>query len=650
MTGIRSALIRKEIREILRDRRAIVLSFLLPIFIYPVTFSFTSWLDRRDDAKTVEQSSRVAIHGELPTVRDALQGDQWIEVVATGNAPAALTDGRIDAWIDASQGWGQADSVPTIRLVFDATQEPGRVARDRVEAVLEQVREDESNRRYRDAGGQGALSDRVILAVVDVATEAETGGARAGQLIPMLLIMTLFVGGGTLSTDLVAGEKERGTLETLYLAPVPRSHIAFSKFMVVWGATAITGSLNLLSMLYCYRAGLITDSMTGNAGGLAISGAGVALSFVLIPPLAALVGGVLLGVSALARSLREAQLYLAPAMLLAMIPGLLATGQHVQLTPFTALLPLTNVALAIRDGLLAPVPAGLFVLVCLASIGWGLVATRWTTGILSREDTILGFDPEPFFARSRAGRRRAAFVGMSATVLIFFYLGALAQARDVIWGLVFTLWLLLPLLGAGTLRLAWSGGSLVKLLSLRRPRPGALLGGAFLGAGLVVPIRDGVYRLQQLFLPTPVAFGEELAGSLDELTLGWTILLFAVSPGIMEEMVFRGAFLGLLRRIGSTRSAVLISSAFFGVIHLSVFRFLPTFIIGLVAGTTVVRAGALLPAMVLHAVYNSLAIASDRLPESAQPLLAGGLAGWGASLILLAGGAMLIRRQSRGDT
>ncbi len=684
MTRTRRAFVRKEIREILRDRRAILLSFVLPIFIYPVTFSFTSWLERRGESKAEETRSRIVVSGDADLLRRAIRDDPDLVLVERSgddDLREMLQSGEVDAWVDVAppradvpplpdeEGDGVAEDVaageeaveetsdgeatsvlPRVRLIHHGPHEESVKARDRIDALLAAVREDETLRRYRAAGGDGDPEALVRLATIDIATEAETGGARAGRLIPFLLVMTLFIGGGAISTDLVAGEKERGTLETLYLAPVRRREIAESKFLVVWVACLLTGVLNLLSMLFCYRAGLISDATAGDAA-VVISGPGVLLAFLLIVPLAALVGSVLLGISALARSLREAQMYLAPAMLLAMIPGLLATGQHIPLSAFTALLPIANVALAIRDGLLGPVPLGLFAIVCGASVGWGLLATGWTTRVLSREDTILGFDPEPFLAKSEGGRRRAALLGMAGTVLLYFYAGNLLQSWDLVKGLALSLWVLLPLLGGGALALAWNGGRLARVLSLRGASPAAVLGGALIGAGLVVPIRFALFELQQRFLPTPEGLTAGMETGLESLSTGMLLLLFAVSPAIWEELVFRGAFLGLWRRVAPARSAVLVQAVFFALIHLSVFRLAPTFVIGAAAGWVVVRTGSLIPAMFLHAFYNGSAVMQEELPASVAWMFSGSPASFAAAAVLLAAGAWLTRvgREAQDD-
>jgi membrane protease YdiL (CAAX protease family) len=134
----------------------------------------------------------------------------------------------------------------------------------------------------------------------------------------------------------------------------------------------------------------------------------------------------------------------------------------------------------------------------------------------------------------------------------------------------------------------------------------------------------------------------DLDGPLEGLTTPLLIFLFAFSPGICEELVFRGAFLGLLRRVGTTRAAVLLSSIYFGLIHLSVFRFVPTFLLGLLMAGLTVSTGSIFPAMVFHMAYNGLAVWLGRLSlELPQSLT--GASGWGVSLALLALGFAMVR-------
>jgi sodium transport system permease protein len=625
----------KELRELRRDRRALLVMFVIPVLIYPALFTFTTHLERQRLRETQAAVFRVAVTGPATGVREAVEAAKGL--VLSGEADSAavsarMAEGGLDVWVDSG-----ADGAMFLR--YDGSRDDSEEALARVEEVLEEVRARERDRRYRAAGGAGSLADAVEIREVDVATEEEAAGATAGRRIPYLLIFTLFLGGASVAVDVVAGEKERGTLETLYLTPVPRLTIARAKFLVVVGATMLTGTLNLASLAVCYRLGLIGDAGTGAA--VELSTAGLAACFVLTIPLAAVIGGLLLGISAFARSMKEAQYYVMPMMMVAFVPGLLSMTQDVRLTGFTALIPVANVSIALRDALRGDLAAPMLALVTAASLFWAALVLRWTAGVLSREDTILGFDPEPLFGRTRGGRRRAAWLGIAGTTLGFFYVGQILQNRDLLRGLALSLWVLLPLMAAAAVRFAWpGGGSVAALLSLRRPTLRALLGAAALGAGLFVPMVRGVFVLQSSFLPMPGNLFEFLESGFDDIGLPVLLLLIAVSPGVCEELVFRGAFLGLLRRTGTTRAAVIGSSVFFALIHLSVFRFVPTFLLGATMGAIVVRTRSIFPAMLFHMVYNGTTVVLGSMEE--LPAFADGAAGWGVSLALLGAGALLL--------
>lgn len=635
--GAIGAFVRKELREISRDRRAIVFSFIFPILIYPAMFSFMSGLERSSEEKLERARPRVLLTGEAVAFREAMEADTSF-VTMSGAAPAdslerALREGDLEAWVKLESD--------TLTIVFYGPHEVSQAAADRLREFFVGLAAGRRDLRWREAGGAGGMEELVIGVEADIATAEESGGARAGSLIPYILIFSLFIGGSSLSTDLVAGEKERGTLETLYLTPAARRDIATAKYLVVVGGSIVTGILNVASMTWCYQQGIMPGSEEG--GGIVVSAGALGSGLLLVVPLAVIIGGVLLGISAKARTVREAQYLMTPVMFVAFIPAILTATQDVRLDAFTALLPVANVALALRDRLIGPVPAGLMLLTTAASLGWGLLAMRWVEGKLQREDAVLGFDPEPVLARTPAGRGRALHLGLAGSVLAYFYLGQLLQAQGGRGGLAASLWLLLPLLGAGILRLGWSGGAVREVLSLRRAHPAALAGAALLAAGILVPMFQGLVVIQERLLPTPGRLIEGMELIFEGASRWELLLLIGLSPGICEELVFRGAALGLWRRVGTSRRAVLLSALYFALIHMSVHRFAPTLLLGLVLGWLTVATGSIFPAMLFHAAYNSAAVLGAERLENAAGWLAGP-GGWAASLALLAAGTWLVRR------
>ncbi len=644
MSGVLGILVRKELAELRRDRRVLLLSLVLPVLIYPVIIGGMDRLESRRQAQTRQQRLSIATDGQGPLFT-ALAADTTL-AWRTGPADSLrpwVQRGEVALAVDLPDRLPAlgATTPDTVRLWVRRTRESGQEAERRIRDLLRDALAEERQHRWELAGGEGDLESVLVLVERNLASAAAESGARASRMLVYLLLMTLFMGGSALATDMVAGEKERQTLETLFLAPVDRIVIARAKLLVVSAGTVLTGLASLGSLSVSYALGWIG----GEAGGQIVleprAILGIAL---LLVPLAVLLGAALLALSAWARSLKEAQYYSLPLMLVILVPALMSMSQSIELTPLVALLPIANVAFVMRDVLLGRLESSTLVLVLVSTLFWTWVVLRQVAHLISREETVLGFDPEPLLARTPGGRRRAATLGMAGTVLAYFYLGQWLQAWDLRAGLALSLWLLLPLLGMGTALLVrpdWKGRWRTSL-GLRGAPPAAVAGAWLLGWGLMLPIAGGLQRLQAGLLPMTESqadlFGQAMQGLGPAALFG----LAALSPAVCEEFVFRGIFLGILRPLGSARWALLWSSFWFALIHLSIYRFAPTFLLGLVLGALVLRHRSLLPASVLHLTYNgTLLLGGGYAQDHALPLKPDGVGAWGISVFLLVVGALL---------
>jgi membrane protease YdiL (CAAX protease family) len=193
-----------------------------------------------------------------------------------------------------------------------------------------------------------------------------------------------------------------------------------------------------------------------------------------------------------------------------------------------------------------------------------------------------------------------------AAMLLFVYFGAgwLQSGRHFSreLGLVLTLWgvvlwpaVLYPLLTRQPLR---------ELLALKRTRPSNLVLAALAGPAAAVLI--GAYmELQQLFLPLPEELERFFSGLFKDLGPLPAFLLFALSPGICEELLWRGAFQGELEARGRKLRAAILVGVFFGLFHMSAYRFLPTAALGALLAGLRLRTGSIYPCMILHTGYNA---------------------------------------------
>jgi len=627
-------LILKEITELRRDRRVILFSIVMPVFLFPAMMSLSSKMEEDREERLEASEVKIAVIGDVEEAREriaAIDRVQLVESVHPDSLEAAVRTGDIDLGVDLRAGWelDEEGEAPIWLLYYHASRESSDEAHDRIRDALVALREAERERRYESAGGVGNLGDDLHYDSVDVATESESAGASAGRMLVYLLLFTLYSGGAALATDMVAGEKERGTLETLFLCPVDRSLIARAKLIVVTLGTVLTGVLMILSVSFSYRMGWIAGAENAES----LSPLALVQIALLIVPLAVLIGGILLAISSYAKSLKEAQYYFMPVMFLIFIPALLSMSQAVQLNYLVALIPVANVGFAMRDVMLGSMQPQLLLVVVGSTLAWGALVLKAVSTLLSKESTVLGFDPEPVFGRTRGGRLRALNLSMGLSLLAFFYVGQFIQARWEIWGILFTFYALLPALIIFVYRFAGSGEQISQLFSLRLPSPRWWLISVLFGVGMMLPLAGGLWQLQSRFLPAPELIP---LGSLEDIAVWQLFLLLAVSPAIVEELLFRGACLGLFRRHAGVATAIFLSSLYFALIHLSVFRIAPTLILGVCFAFFVVRSGSIFPAMLCHLVYNGgLLLGASWAEDHELPLDPTGASAWLASIALL---------------
>ena len=197
---------------------------------------------------------------------------------------------------------------------------------------------------------QGALLNPIELKQISTADQRENWGEKIGGMLPYLLFILCFQGAMFPATDIGAGEKERGTLETLLISPIDRTKIVLGKFLTIACAGATTALITVISMAVWglvlsrgFAMQFVTDFMSQ------IGIVDFVLMFLMLIPLVAIFASVLLSISIYARSFKEAQSYMGPLVIFVIIPVMVALMPGVELKGGWSWVPLTNVALAMKE-------------------------------------------------------------------------------------------------------------------------------------------------------------------------------------------------------------------------------------------------------------------------------------------------------------
>ncbi|MDG3002653.1 ABC transporter permease subunit/CPBP intramembrane protease [Paludisphaera mucosa] len=646
---------RREGLDQLRDRRTLFMVVFFPILLYPIigagVLQFAAALQ--------EKPRRVVIVGA-----EHLPADPPL-LAAGGNAfNAALFDSpaeaaRLHVQREPDEGpWskpenrelavrnGEASAVVVIPpdlpeqfrakadvaipIHYKSVDETSKITYLRVREALDRWKSGiVEDRRKRDNLPAG-YAQPIEVKALDAATTQEIGGSVWGRIFPFLLVLMSLTGAFYPAVDLCAGEKERGTMETLLISPAGRAEIVMGKFFAVLAASVTTAVLNLVSM---GATGLqLARRATGFGGGEAAGEAAAALApptlqsafwmIVLLIPLAAFFSAICLALAAMARSMKEGQYYMTPLYLICLPLIFLTMTPGIELNAFYSIVPVTGVALLLRALIVGDYGTAFrfFIPVMLPTIVYAWLALRWAVEQF-QDEAVLFRESERFnlmqwlrsVVRDRKQRPTAAhavlcfalvvtaswlFAQVSMSVSVGGGLGGIAVGQLLILMVPLAMALLLTTDPAGTLKLRRAGLRYFALAAAAAVAVNPLIAELRRLVEWLYPISDATQALLETLLKGPTPFAS-------------TLLVLAFMPAVCEEVAFRGFILSGLKSGRRTRSAIVLSALLFGLLHvfLSLFQqFFNAAFLGIFLGLLAVRSRSLWPGVLFHALNNGFAL------------------------------------------
>lgn len=346
------ALLRKELLEALRDKRALLTLLLLPVIIYPGTLLLVG---------TVMAAGKDRLRKEHLVV--AAASDDALALLQRGKSSPLTTfvrhsrdegekrlkDKELWAVVDAEAGTVAAldkGEQAKVTLLYTKRHDRSREARDRLEKLLDELSKGALTVRLEQAQLPKAWAEPVITSAVDVDFGKDLGPLIASQILPVILVVMLFMGAMYPAVDATAGEKERGTLETLLVAPVRAMEVMAAKYVTVVVLAMLAALANLAAMGATFAFGVSVGE--GATASMTLSAGQIFSLLACLLPAAIFVSGFSLAVASLGKSTREAQNLLAPLVMVGTVPGILAMMPGVELNTVTALVPLLNLALLVK--------------------------------------------------------------------------------------------------------------------------------------------------------------------------------------------------------------------------------------------------------------------------------------------------------------
>lgn len=538
-------------------------------------------------------------------------------------------------------------AVPSPEVIYSTATEKSNIARQRLQAVLGRWldRVGESNLAAKN------LSPRAVkpFQVEDADVAAQTGfqgAALWSKILPVLLVVWTLTGAFYPAVDLCAGEKERGTLETLLSSPAERTEIVLGKLGAIMLFSMVTAVLNLISMAITGMFAFAHLAQFSRPPLAAVLWLGLAL-----PPAAAVFSSLALAIAAFARSTKEGQYYLMPLLFVILPLVGLPVARSLELNLGNSLIPVTGLVLLLKnliEGSYRETLPYVFPVAAVTLAGC-YFSVRWAVGQFNSESALfregerfeLGAWLRWVFTPREATPSLAAAVACGILILIvrFFLGGAL---EGLLARLDFAqLAMLTQLLAVALPALAMTfflSRSPRQTLLLRMPRwwmiPGAVL--------LAVLLYPGVLTLQHVVMqlyPLAPELQEYLELLLQSDSSPWKLALaIVVVAPVCEELAFRGFILSGCRKMQSQWHAILLTSLFFAATHSILQQSIVAFFVGLVIAWVAVKTGSIFPAIAYHAVHNGLGLVwAQATPQWFRAHT------WAESFVLVGNETVLIR-------
>lgn len=657
-------LYKKEIMDVIRDKKTVFTMVVLPIILYPVLFlvvmQVMMLINTNQQEKTyhiaydkVSDKHRIALNDWISGKEDEL--DYVIREVESVNPKKDLDDEVISAYITVEETDGQIIyEVNYLSAVTDSSVVSGML-KEEISSLAKKKAEENAVKAGLDV-------KKVLYPIdnkkIDLSTNESAMGSILGSVIPFLLITSILMGAMYPAIDATAGEKERGTLETLLTLPVNNLEMIMSKFLSVATIAVVSVLVNVASIgviaVYLFAT---MNSLTEGAGEFHVGSfvPAILISVVCVIAFSLFMSALVMCVCAFAKSFKEANNYVTPLMLVVMFTGYIGFIPNVELDMKTALIPVANICLLMKSLLVFKYDFALILMVLLSNIIYAFIAVCFLGKIYDSESILFGeslsginlFERRKNIKKGSLPSVQEGFLVFVVMLLLSVYVGGIMSLKNVRMGIIVPQIIIisLPILASVYIK-----GDLKKIFRLHIPKGKDVIGSfvLFLGVGSLSLLVSNVLGL---VLKSEVEGLTDMYTSLvDGLPFVSALLLMALLPAVCEELLFRGYLFTAFRQKMSLWKAIVLVSVFFGISHMSLAKLIPTAILGMGFAYAVYKADSIFVSSMMHFLNNAFAtfvlyygnkIAFLNEERFVVPIMAGLLI---VSVLFIPTGAMILKR------
>ena len=614
------AIFKKEMIDILRDKKTLFMGIILPIILYPVLMIVMTQILSSSMNSISNKDINIAFSKEpsssLISIIDNYddETDAKINIIESQSYIKELEDGILDAYLEIDEN----NNIENYYIYINSSKENSSTVSIKLEEILNTYKLSLTERELNNNGlDVNKVLEPIGFETRDVAKTEEIAGFFLGQALPIILIIGVLLGAIYPAIDSMAGEKERGTLETLFTLPISNLELVMGKYMAVSFCAIVTAVLNILSILltisYLFLSGSIVEGLDISKFNINELILPIIITLLCVCLFAMVISAVSMCVCSFAKSFKDAQNYITPVMFLVLIPSYVSMIPNMKLDSTTAIIPVVNISLLIKSVLSFNSNIGLIAMVFMSNFTFVILAVILLSKIFNSEEILFGGSKSFSFLEKRSNIKKGTMPSQSDGIIMYafglvllIYVGSLVQLKFGMAGLAMTQIMIisLPLLFAYYIK-----SNFKKVFNLKLPTIKQIFGAISLWIGTYTIVMLITQLLLYLF-PQSMEVVEGLNEALfieDSLLLN--ILIVACMPAVCEEIFFRGFLLSAFRNNKkSYKSAIIITGILFGFMHMDFIRMIPTGILGISFAYAVCKTNSIFIGMIMHFLNNGLAV------------------------------------------
>ena len=627
-------LLKKEIVDIFRDTKTIIIMIIVPLVLYPLIFLASMLLTSSIMKEATVKTYNVAIVSESKEnydltdklLKDALEKHKYHFDVSEYDGEEDYEKSiRSDKYQGIIIVKDSGEEYPDFEIYTITSSNKSSTCRSMIKQVLADYEDEIIEQKLKNSiDNYDELTEKPFkIDYKDYSSKEETTGMLIGYIMPFMMIISVLMGAFTVAIDVSVGEKERGTLETLITLPISNAEMMISKFLAVSAFALFSVSINLLSFLfmgiYVYNSMALAKTMMGGFKFTQFIPSIILMTIVLVL-FSFFVSAVCLCFDFTAKSVKEANNMTTPLMLVLMTGAGMSVIPGIKLTFFKALIPILNVSLLIKDLFMLKFDPYMIAVVFFSTFIHTMLAIFIMTKIFSSEDILFGEgvrSVKVFEKRANMKDKQIPEIGDILFVFAIMFLTMSFAGGYVVLKFGFAGYAVTQLIiFAVPVAYAWYMKTDFKnVFSLKAPRVNEMIGAVLFCLGSYI-INTLLVSVLIKYIPSLATNNEDLSGIVTSGGFIASLFVVGVMPAFAEEAAFRGFLYGTLKNKKiPILATMIITAVVFAAYHMNLLQFIYVTVMGMIMSYMIYNSKSIFVTVLFHLLNNSFSVVLQFHPE-----------------------------------